>query len=204
VLRRILIVMAAVAAAHAQDLRTVSSPDGRLEFHLFVGQPPDSGLSRLGYQVSFDGRRVIDTSWLGVDILTQEPILGQYVGLTTSVAEKHDGYNQLIAHYMQNGSLGRLLDFEVRVSDREIRFRYFIPRSTPLAEPFTIDDEKTEFAVEESAGALTRIGEENPGPYPKMTLVKSAEGVLVTRLERTFDAKAPLTTPWRTIRLTSP
>jgi len=35
---------------------------------------------------------------------------------------------------MQNGSLGRRINVEVRAADDGIAFRYVIPRSTPLEE----------------------------------------------------------------------
>jgi hypothetical protein len=202
-LARLLFFLFGASCALAQDLRTVTSPDGKLEFRLFVGQPPDAGLSRLAYQVFLSGKRILDTSYLGIDITPQEPLLGQYIGLIRSSSSKGSEYNELRADYMQNGSLGRLLDIEVRVSKNEIRFRYVIPRSTPLAEPFTIEDEKTEFAVEPGVTGMVRIGEERLDAYPPMTLVPEEGSVLVTRLAKQFETTAPLTTPWRVISIIS-
>jgi hypothetical protein len=199
---RLFLCLLAASSAYAQDLRTVTSPNGQLEFRLFVGQPADSGLARLAYQIFFSGKRIIDTSYLGIDIVPQEPLLGQNVGLIGSSTAKGAGYNELRANYMQNGSLGRLLDIEVRVSDDEIRFRYLIPRSTPLEGPFTIDDEKTEFAIEPGMGKMLKIGEDRGGNYPPMTLVREEDSVLVTHLDSQFETTAPLTTAWRTITLT--
>jgi hypothetical protein len=201
VLARLMFSLAAASCAFAQDVRTVTSPNGQLEFRIFVGQPPESGLSRLAYQVFYKGKRILDTSYLGIDIYPQEPLLGQYVGLIGSSSTKKSGYNELVANYMQNGSLGRLVDIEIRVTDTEIRFRYRVPRSTPLIEPFTIDDEKTEFAVEDDARRLVKIGEDNNGPYPEMSLVKGDDSVLVTHLASSFETTTPLTTPWRFIRI---
>ena len=39
-----------------------------------------------------------------------------------------------VAEYMQNGSIGRRIDVEVRVFDDRLEFRYRIPRSTALDE----------------------------------------------------------------------
>jgi hypothetical protein len=197
--RALCLLLLAAPVLYAQDLIRTLSPDGQLEFDLFVGQPKDSGLSRLAYQVFYQGKRIVDTSWLGIDILHQEPILGQYVGLTTSTTTKNGSASRLVAHYMQNGSLGRLVDIEAVVSNHEVRFRYMIPFSTPVSEPFTIDDEKTEFAVESSAKAMVKISEDPAGKYPHMTLVKGDDSVLVTHLENSFDTSAPVTTPWRVI-----
>jgi hypothetical protein len=200
---KLTVFLLASCALQAQDVRTVASPNGQLEFRIFVGQPKDSGLSRLAYQVFYRGKRILDTSYLGIDIYPQEPLLGQYIGLINSSVDKASGYNQLRANYMQNGSLGRLVDIEARISDSEIRFRYVVPKSTPLIEPFTIDEEDTEFAVEPDAKSMVKIGEDNTtGSYPPMTLVKGDDSVLLTHLARKFEATTPLTTPWRVITVT--
>jgi hypothetical protein len=185
--------------AAQQDARTVLSPDGQLEFRLFVGQPEGSGLTRLAYQVLRRGKPIVGTSYLGIDIVPQEPLLGENLGLTGSSVSIGAGYNELRAQYMQNGSLGRRLDLDVRAYDSKVEFRYLVPRSTPLAEPFTIDDEKTEFAVEPEAAGMVKIGEDGAGKYPAMTLLRERGAVMVTRLDRQFEATTPLTTPWRVI-----
>ena len=200
-LRTPLLLLLAASCAYAQDVRSVSSPNGQLEFRIFVGQPKDSGLSRLAYQVFYKGSRILDTSYLGIDIYPQEPLLGQYIGLIGSASVHRAGYNELRTNYMQNGSLGRLVDIVVRVTDSEIRFRYEVPKSTPLIEPFTIDDEMTEFAVEPAAKGQVKISEEGLGKYPPMTLVKGDDSVLVTHLASSFETTVPLTTPWRVIRV---
>jgi hypothetical protein len=194
---RVLIALAAASCLQAQDPRSAVSPNGLLEFRIFVGQPKDSGLSRLAYQVFYKGERILDTSYLGIDIYLQEPLLGQYLGLIGFESTQKATETELKANYMQNGSLGRLLNIEAKVSDHEIRFRYLIPKSTPLLDPFVIDDEKTEFAVQ--PGAKVKITEENTGTYPHMTLVKGPDSVLVTHLPHDFETTAPLTTPWRVI-----
>ncbi len=55
---------------------------------------------------------------MGLDIYNQEPLLGQNLGLihssTASDAGAGEKYNSLTAEYMQNGSLGRRLNVEVR------------------------------------------------------------------------------------------
>ncbi len=179
------------------------SPDGKLEFRIFVGQPAGSGLTRLGYEVFYRGKRVVATSWLGLDIVMQEPLLGENLGLMESSSGQGPGYNELRARYMQNGSLGRMLNVEARAYDDKVEFRYVLPVSTPLATPFTIDDEKTEFAVEPGAAGKVKFSEERGGAYPGMILLPETGSVpgsvLVTRLAAQYEAKAPLATPWRVI-----
>src|SRR5215467_11984509 len=94
-------------AAFAQDERRVTSPDGHVEFRLFLAQPEPGALSRLAYQVWWRGKRVVDTSFLGLNIYNQEPLLGENTGLIGSRASEGPGYRALTAEYMQNGSLGR-------------------------------------------------------------------------------------------------
>ena len=133
--------------ALAQDERRVLSPDGSLEFRIMVTQPEPGALSRIGYQVWLRGQPLIRTSFLGLDIHDQEPVLGFNVGLTSSHAVKSGGiYNSLIVEYMQNGSLGRRIDVEVRVWNDGVAFRYLIPNSTPLGK-ILIEEEFTEFEL---------------------------------------------------------
>ena len=83
---------------------------------------------------------------MGLDIRDQEPFLGENPGFMSSDAGSNtkEHYNFLVAHYMQNGSLGRRFDVEVRAYDDGVAFRYVIPKSTPLEE-ILIRDEATEF-----------------------------------------------------------
>lgn len=152
--------LAAAAAAFAEtDAVRVASPNGQLEFRVFVTSPPGAGLVRLAYQASFHGKLLFDTSLLGIVMRDQEPILGENVGLTTvktaSVDEtytaalgKHrtirNHYNSLIAQYLQNGSLGRRVAIEVRAYDDGLAFRYYIAR-TSTVEDLAIEEELTDF-----------------------------------------------------------
>jgi alpha-glucosidase len=173
----------------------------------------------------------LDTSFLGFDIHDQ-PLLGENVGLIGSKTAGGSGYHSLFAEYMQNGSLGRRINVEVRAFDDGIAFRYIIPESGPLRE-FLLEDEATEFcfANDGQTSSHTRLShlDENarlPVPflveqpdlgwvgitetpsaaYPHMTLARSEDKVLVTRLPQkwgppslAFRGATPLTSPWRVI-----
>jgi len=193
-------------ALHAQDERQVASPNGRIEFRIFVAQPDDGGLSQLAYQVWVGGKPVLDTSWMGLDIYNQQPLLGQKLGLThSSTASAGAGdsrYNSLIAEYMQDGSLGRRINVEARVYNEGVAFRYVIPKSNPL-DPILIHDEGTVFslvhgdalkragvgarfdlpfaAAQPDTGwiAITEAGAMN---YPRMVLVHSGGTDLISHL----------------------
>ena len=215
----------------AQDERRVVSPNGLFEFRLFVAQPEGALWGRVGYQVFFRGKPLIATSWMGLDIRDQEPFLGENPGFMSSDASSNsrEHYNSLVAHYMQNGSLGRRLDVEIRAYDDAVAFRYVIPKSTPLEE-ILIRDEATEFNfaqlgvlshldkkpdfdlpfILEQPGigwvAITDAGPESKSPkYPRTYLVRSDNGML-TNLARSkseptaaFSGTTPLVWPWRVL-----
>jgi alpha-glucosidase len=141
----------------------------------------------------------MDTAFLGIDIFGQEPLLGENAGLIASSAgvDQRHRYHWLVARYMQNGTLGRLLNVEVRAYDDGIAFRYVIPLSTPMM-PIEIADEATEF--QKDAGV--RITEVRKGSYPPMRLDPFNADEVITRLIETqspFRADAPLICPWRVI-----
>jgi alpha-glucosidase len=175
----------------AQDERSVRSPNGQVEFHLFIAVQKDNRLARIAYEVYDRGKPVVTISFLGLDIEVQEPLLGENVGLTSAKITKGADFNTLIAKYMQNGSLGRLINVEARAYDNGVAFRYVLPRSTPLLD-FRILEEATEFHLAGDA----RISEAELGAYPPMRV----EGA-ITRLAHPFQTTTPLTCPWRVVTI---
>jgi alpha-glucosidase len=162
-------------ADQSSDLLTLSSPNGQIQFQLFLTQQPDLSLpyNRLAYQVSFKGKLLLDTSFMGLDI-SDQPILGVNLGLVTSktasVDETYtvpagkathirDHYNSLTAEYLQNGTLGRRLNVEVRAFDDGIAFRYVVPWSNPLVDMLIVD-EVTEFQFAKDAETYPLIVED--------------------------------------------
>jgi hypothetical protein len=149
-----------LSTAAAQDERRVASPNGALEFRLFIAQPGENRLFRLAYEVMLKGKPLLDTSFLGVNIHDQEPVLGENVGLTASRLLHPDArHNSLVAEYMQNGSIGRRINVEVGVWNDGVAFRYAIPRSTPLEE-ILVEDEETEFSFAQALASVPA------GPVP--------------------------------------
>lgn len=226
-LRRVSVLGLLAIAAAAQDARSVSSPDGAVEFRLFIDKPDAASLFRLAYQVNFHGKPLIRTSFLGLQIHNQEPALGENLGLVSANTQSGKVYNTLFAKYMQNGSLGRRLDVEVRVSNDGLAFRYFVPESTPLAE-MLIDDEATEFELAAPTEAINRmapgarvelpfvadqagigwvaIDEIRSGTYPRLFLTREQGNILVSRLQprrnetdTVWEGTTPLTCPWRVL-----
>ncbi len=181
------------SAAFAQDERRVTSPNGQLEFRLFIATQGNSNLSRIAYEVLLKGKPLVNTSFLGLDIVDQEPLLGENVGLTSSTSATSAKYNSLTAKYMQNGSLGRLINIEARAYNEGAAFRYEIPQSTPLLE-ILIAEEATEFRP--SNPDRVTITESDPKGYPPMHLDQT-----ILRLTHPYKGTTPLTTPWRIISI---
>ena len=210
----------------AQEVSSVASPDGQLVFVLDVAQPPidESALPGLAYQVRYQGKLLMDTSFLGFDVWNQEPMLGEKVGLSLAKNTQERGYNSLYAEYLQQGSLGRRLNMEVRAYNNGIAFRYIVPPSPPMMEIF-FRDEITEFrfsaarrlsAVPESTVLQPPFAVEVPGiawvsvqqaDAEKLFTLRHYEGnSLVLRLPRlaedpTFVVKShpTWTSPWRAL-----
>src|SRR5580704_2698151 len=132
--------LCAAVTAFPQDERRVFSPDGQVEFRILVALPEPAALNQLAYEVRFHGKPLIDTSFLGLDILYQ-PLLGAKIGLLSSHAGKAEHYQSLVAEYMQNGSTGRLINVEARAYNDGVAFRYVVPQSSPL-EDIRIEDEE--------------------------------------------------------------
>ena len=203
-------------AARAQDFRSVQSPNGQLEFRLFVSQPEEGMLFHLGYQLHYRGKPLLDTSYIGLDIRNQEPVLGENVGLIASRIDNHAGYRTLNAEYMQNGSIGRRIDLEVRIWDGAVAFRYLIPRTSALEE-ILIDRETTEFHLAHPPPTMpanaplpvtltlpgigrVSLSESGVPEYPRSSLA-AGPSILVTRLSNRFEGQTPMVCPWRIIAL---
>jgi alpha-glucosidase len=161
----ILLLATAVPALAQGDLVSVTSPNGQIEFRLFMlPQEESSERPRLAYEVSYRGKPLMDTSYLGLNIRDQ-PVLGVNLDIVTSKKQSVDEtytvpagktkvirnrYNSLTADYIQNGSLGRRLTMEVRAYDDGVAFRYVIPWSNPLQEIW-IENDSTQFRFAQDA-----------------------------------------------------
>jgi len=168
---------------------------------------------------------------MGLDILNQEPYLGENPGFVSSeTASNEKGrFNSLVAHYMQNGSLGRRLDIEIRAYDDGVAFRYIMPKSTALEE-ILIRDEETQFNFAQASAlsqldakddfdlpftieipgigwiAITAAGPEAASSkFPRTYLVPLGDGLLTNLARSTkdptvaFAGATPLTWPWRVV-----
>jgi alpha-glucosidase len=142
-------------SASAQDLRSVTSPNGLIEFRAFLAVPAPGEPDRLAYQILYKGKPVIGTSFIAFEIREQSP-LGEKLGLISSTAAATDRYHGISLEYMQNGTTGRRINLEVRAFDGGVAFRYIIPKSSPLEEIF-IQNEDTEFRFAEDVDAFPML-----------------------------------------------
>jgi Glycosyl-hydrolase 97 N-terminal len=212
-----------IGVAYAQDDRSVKSPNGRVEFRLFTALPDDSILNCLAYQVWLLGKPLIETSYLGLDILFQEPLLGENVGLSAAKRTYETRYNGLRADYLQTSTTGRRIQFEVRVWNDRVAFRYIVPKSALLFD-LAISDDATQFRF--PAGGSEKLPEQALLPYirevpgvawvgifskemsdfPKMQLKRLDAQTMVTHLpggvpeqQPAFKTETPWTGPWHII-----
>jgi hypothetical protein len=212
-------------AAHAQDERSVKSPDGRLEFRLFTALPDGSILNCLAYQLWLSGKPVLATSYLGLDIHFQEPLLGENVGLSADKPLHDAHYNGLWADYLQTSTTGRRIQLEIRVWNDGAAFRYIVPTSALLFDLLLEDDASQFRFAQDPVGGLP---ERTAAPYvgelpgvgwvgiydqavagvPRMQLVRFDPRTLVSHLPDkpgnpgvAFEGKTPWTGPWHIIAI---
>jgi len=212
-------------AGHAQDERSVKSPDGRLEFRLFNALPDGSILNCLAYQLWLAGKPLLATSYLCLNIHFQESLLGENVALSADKAIHEAHYNGLWADYYQISTTGRRIQMEIRVWNDGVAFRYIVPTSALLFD-LVLEDDTTQFRfAQDLAPALPEMtaapyirevpgvgwvgiyGQEVAG-VPRMQLVRLDPRTLVSHLPDkpgnpgvAFEGKTPWTSPWRIVAI---
>ncbi len=212
----------AVSPLLAEDSLHAVSPNGKIDAELSVElqEAPDSFV-RLTYRVTYEGKPLLDTSYMGLWIRAQEPILGENLGLITSKPLEGPGYRGFLGEYMQNGSLAKEIRVEFRAYDNGVAFRYIIPRSTTL-DRFLIESDESLFhfaqdaqlrsiappplMVEQKGVAWVRLDEVRVEGTPKIAFEKRAPNMLGIKFilppdEVGLDRPAPFTGPWRVITI---
>ena len=169
-------------ALHAQDERRVSSPNGQVEFRIFVAQPNDGGLGQLAYQIFYHGKPALDLSWMGLDIYNQQPLLGEKPGLThwSTDVTSPGPYHSMLLEYIQDGTVGRRINVEIRAYDDGVAFRYLIPRVTALYD-IPIHEEGTGFSIV-GADAVARTPVNTPFELPFVTAAPGPGWVAITEI----------------------
>ena len=174
IFRLALIVLMLSGPVFAQSPPTISSPDGRLSITfraVAAARPvaegetspapepaPDGG--QLVYEVSFQGKALIEASALRLDLKDQSP-LGPNVRIVNSTSSATDEtyhlvagkassvrnhYNALRVELEEPAAPGRKLAMEARAYDDAVAFRYVVPEQPALRE-FRLAAERTEFRI---------------------------------------------------------
>lgn len=155
-----LVLLLIVVTACANDKTKsswISSPNGKIAV-LF--QLNNEG--RANYEVLFDGKKVIDSSFLGFSIKDGKAlndnfeILNSYITSYVKPWEMHWGeqlkvdntYNQLEVELIEKTDLKRKLNIRFRIYDDGIGFRYEFPKQDNLNEVL-ITEENTQFNLTE-------------------------------------------------------
>ena len=150
----------AATTAIAQDMISVSSPDGRNKVGVAVNE------GRLYYVLSRDGRALLMPSMLGFEFKAA-PTLRDSLRITGSsrathdetwtqpwgeVARVRDHHNELRVSVAEKTAPQRHFDLVVRAFDDGIGFRYEFPAQPGLTD-FVISDELTQFNFADDAKA---------------------------------------------------
>ncbi|HEY7392680.1 MAG TPA: glycoside hydrolase family 97 N-terminal domain-containing protein [Bryobacteraceae bacterium] len=157
----------------SQDLRSVTSPNGQIEFRAFFAVPSRGEPDRLAYQVLYKGKPVIDTSFIAFEIREQSP-LGEKLGLIAEKSESANAYRGISLEYMQNGTTGRRISLEARAFDTGVAFRYVIPK-TSLVEEIFIQNEDTEFRFPEDIETFPSLAPDFGVPAKPPTAMKLSQ-----------------------------
>ncbi|WP_276089313.1 glycoside hydrolase family 97 protein [Pedobacter sp. JY14-1] len=177
----LLAALLSLCPAKAQNNVTIKSPDGTISFYFTLTK------DRPSYKVNYKGRRVINTSALGLsfkgsgDIAKDLKIIkvesgnfdGPYdlvVGKTKHVVNK---YRQAIIQLREEKGLRRLINLVIRAFNDGVAFRYEFPRQNNWA-AYTLTEERTEFNVagkpDIRALLFDNFVNTHEGPYAKMPL----------------------------------
>lgn len=159
------LIIAALSASplFADEIATVSSPDGRLSVELNCHR------GRTSYSVTYDGLQALVPSQLGLTTNEQDFTRGLELTATetSQIDESYvlDRSKQSSVHYVANRLLctltnakGQKIDVEWRVSNNDIAFRYLLPkqgetgsvRVTSEQTSFSFPDQTTTFLTPQS------------------------------------------------------
>ncbi|MUP43433.1 glycoside hydrolase family 97 protein [Christiangramia aestuarii] len=140
---------------HLIAQQQVSSPNGEIKINFDLDE---SG--KAFYEVSFQGKKVLDRSYLGFDLQDAEALDDNFEIADTQKSsfdetwpmpwgeqlEVRNHYNELMVELKEKSSPGRSLKIVFRAYDDGIGFRYEFPEQENLEEVI-IADENTEFAL---------------------------------------------------------
>jgi alpha-glucosidase len=168
--RKIALLLAIVlwpALAQSQSAPVaLESPNGQLviTFQIVTGDESAAGAGQLVYDVSFEGKPLVEKSGLSVT-LDEQPPLGSLVRIVSAehsdadatyhlingkASEVRNHYNALRLELLEDGARGRHLAVEARAYDDAVAFRYIVPAQNGMRQA-DITSENTEFRVAKDA-----------------------------------------------------
>ena len=153
------------ACVHADELASVSSPDGQIKLTVQT-----DGEGRLAYRVERRGKPLVAPSRLGLLLADAHQLDGGFALASQKTAEHDDTweqpwgesrfvrnhYRELLLDLVQAQPAGRHMGLRFRVFDDGLGFRYELPSGA------RITDELTEFAIAEPATAWWIAAGEKP------------------------------------------
>lgn len=162
---------ATVALAQA-GAAVLKSPDGRLQltFRTVSKDEPAPEGGQLVYEVSFQGKPLIEPSALRLELQGQRP-LGSDVRMVSATPSAIDETYRLVTgkastvrnhcnalriELEENGFLARKLVMEARAYDDAVAFRYLVPDYGPVRD-FRLTKETTEFRLSKDAVAYALV-----------------------------------------------
>jgi len=147
--------LAIFCGAQAQSAQTIQAGMGRIK----LGFKLDAD-GRPLYKVYFDGKPVINNSYLGIKLANDSAFDKHFkvIGSEKTTTDEYwepvwgevkrirDHYEQLTVHLKQQDAPGRLMNIVFRVFEDGVGFRYEFPKQPDL-KYFIVADELTEFAL---------------------------------------------------------
>jgi len=144
----------------------LNSPNGQLAitFQIVSGSEPAAGAGQLVYDVSFEGKPLVEKSALSLT-LDEQQTLGSLVRMVSAehsdadatyhlingkASDVRNHYNAVRLELLEDGAHGRHLTVEARAYDDAVAFRYIIPAQNGMRQA-EITTENTEFRVAKDA-----------------------------------------------------
>jgi alpha-glucosidase len=156
----------------------LASPNHRLQAHFATvrGAPAGGDGGALAYSVTYDGRPLVETSSLSLDLSGQPPLgtevwiadatsgsgVDDYLLLGGKTSHVHDTYNSLKLQVVEPKEPRRTLIIEARAYDDGLAFRYDVPKQDAIQDGYQdlqdledlhLKQEHTEFRVSKDATA---------------------------------------------------
>ena len=195
----------AFAACSRQGVEVIASPDGNVQVSVDVNTK-----GKIYYSVDFNGKKVIESSYLGFDFAEAEDLLDGFELATVDVKEVSDAYtmqwgsNTELSYTHTEATFnfahvptGRTLGVVFRAANDGFAFRYLIPEQEEGQ--LVVKDEKSEFNLSEDAMAHWIPGDweiyEHPYNHTKVSEIDALSKVNHPNLAATVIVENSVSTP---------